>query len=201
MASNVDIGEPYLRACVRFGQAVAAADGRWERPSPCTEWTARDVLEHVIGFHDVLLLRPMAAKPQRPSDKPLQRWLVTYDALQSLFAYPGLFDGPIDIPAVGNSPATQLDAATLVVALTQDVLVHTWDLASAVGADNRLDRDLCDRYVFRLPDEPDALVASGMFGPPVAVALDADPQIQLLARLGRNPRWQPPAPSHRDDPS
>jgi hypothetical protein len=31
----------------------------------------------------------------------------------------------------------------------QDVLVHTWDLARAVGGDDRLDSDLCERYARR----------------------------------------------------
>jgi len=64
----------HLRVCARFGAAVAAANGRWDRPSPCSEWDARGVLEHVIGFHDVLLLRPLGAKPSRPRDRPEQRW-------------------------------------------------------------------------------------------------------------------------------
>jgi len=77
--------------------------------------------------------------------------------------------------------------------LTQDVVVHTWDLARAVGGDERLDSDLCEHYASRLPDDPQTLAASGMFGPAVAVPSDADPQTRLLARLGRNPSWQPPA--------
>jgi uncharacterized protein (TIGR03086 family) len=190
MPSGTQIAQQHLRACERFGAAVAAAGGKWERPSPCTGWSARDVLEHVIGFHDVLLLRPMGAKPARPRDDPLGRWLVTHETLRSVFSRPGLFDGPMDVPAVGNNPPAQLDAVALVAALTQDVLVHTWDLASAVGADNRLDPELCDLYVRRLPHDPEALVASGMFGPAVEVSADADPQSRLLARLGRDPRWE-----------
>jgi uncharacterized protein (TIGR03086 family) len=187
-----DIATRHLRACERFGEAVAAATGKWGRPSPCADWDARGVLEHVIGFHDVLLLRPMNEKPQRQRDDPLQRWLVTNDALQGLLSRPGYLDGPIDVPAVGNNPATQLDAAPLVAGLTQEVLVHTWDLARAVDADDRLDPDLCEHYLRRLPD-PQALVRSGMFGPAVQVETDDGPQIQLLARLGRNPDWQPPS--------
>ena len=191
MTRQNEVAERHLRACEGFGGAVAAADGRWDRPSPCTEWKAREVLEHVIGFHDVLLLRPMGAKPVRPRDDPLERWRLTHEALRSLFALPGLFDGPIDVPAVGNNSPTQLDAAPLVAALTQDVLVHTWDLASAVEADNRLDPELCDRFVAQLSADPQALVASGMFGPAVDVSTDANSQTRLLASLGRDPSWQP----------
>jgi uncharacterized protein (TIGR03086 family) len=151
------------------------------------------VLEHVIGSNDVLLLRPMNAKPERPRDDPLQRWLVTKDALRTLLMRRGLFDGRIEVPAVGNNPATQLEAAPLVTGLTQDVLVHAWDLTRAVGADDRLDPALCEHYLRRLPEEPQSLVRSGMFAPSVEIETDEGPQGQLLARLGRNPDWQPPS--------
>src|SRR4051794_36794096 len=185
MSDDTTIAARHLRVCERFGQAVADATGKWGRPSPCSEWDARGVLEHVIGFHDVLLLRPLNAKPDRPRDDPLQRWLVTYRALRTVLTRPGFLDAPVAVPAVGNNPATQLDAAPLVAGLTQDVLVHTWDLARALGADDRLDRELCEHCLRHLPPDPDALVSSGMFGPAVDVGNDADPQIQLLARLGR----------------
>jgi hypothetical protein len=42
-----------------------------------------------------------------------------------------------------------------------------------------------------LPSEPDVLGVSGMFDAPVAVAHQTDVQSKLLARLGRNPSWQP----------
>ncbi|BCO35690.1 hypothetical protein [Mycobacterium heckeshornense] len=73
--------------------------------------------------------------------------------------------------------------------LTRDVLVHTWDLARAVGADDRLDPNWCALFFGQLPAEPDALRASGMFAAPVAVDDDTDIQSRLLARLGRDPAW------------
>ncbi|WP_216638101.1 maleylpyruvate isomerase N-terminal domain-containing protein, partial [Mycobacterium colombiense] len=69
-----DIAGLHLAVCRRFGEAVRAADGKWHRPSPCDAWDARAVLEHVIGFHDVLLLRPLGLKPDRPPDDPRARW-------------------------------------------------------------------------------------------------------------------------------
>ncbi|MHB8670414.1 MAG: TIGR03086 family metal-binding protein [Acidimicrobiales bacterium] len=189
LSTKIEIALQHLRVCERFTEAVLAAEGKWDQPSPCDDWNARGLVEHVIGFHDVLLLGPMGAKPERPRDDPVRRWQVTRDSLRELFARPGLLDGPIEVPAVGNNPPTRLDAAPLVRALTQDVLVHTWDLARAVGADDRLDPGLCQRYLDRLPTGSDQVVASGMFAAPVDIPQDADPQTRLLARLGRDPRW------------
>jgi uncharacterized protein (TIGR03086 family) len=190
--SVFEIAGRHIAACERFGLAVDAAQGRWSAPSPCTEWDARGVVEHVIGFHDVLLLRPMGAKPQRPHGDPAARWNVTRDALRSLLDMPGLFDGPVEVPAVGNNPPTRIEAAPLVGLLSLDVLIHSWDLARAVGGDDRLDPDLCELFLSRLPDDPTSQVTSGMFAPPVTLPETPDAQSALLARLGRDPGWRPP---------
>ena len=173
---GMDPGEFHLAVCRRFGAAVRSADGKWDRPSPCADWNALDVLEHVIGFHDVLLLRPLGCKPERPRDDPLRRWELTVDGLQRAFGRAGLFDG---------------DAGELMPKLTRDVLVHTWDLARAVQADDRLEPQWCALFLRDLPSDPFALSATGMFGSQVPVADAADAQTRLLARLGRDPGWRP----------
>ena len=185
-----DAGEFHLAVCRRFGDTVQSADGKWDRLSPCESWDARAVLEHVIGFHDVLLLRPLGLKPERPRDDPQRRWELTFQALREALGREGLFEGVVQVPAVGKNPATTLDARKLVPRLTQDVLVHTWDLARAVEADDRLDPNWCAIFVDDLPADPNALSASGMFAAPVAVNEQADVQARLLARLGRDPSWR-----------
>ena len=79
------LGEQHLAVCRRFGESVCAANGKWDRRSPCDAWDARGVLEHVIGFHDVLLLRPLGLKPDRPRDDPETRWELTYGQLEKAF--------------------------------------------------------------------------------------------------------------------
>jgi uncharacterized protein (TIGR03086 family) len=185
-------GELHLAVCQRFSAAVGAADGRWDRPSPCAGWDARDVLEHVIGFHDVLLLRPLGLKPKRPRDDPGSRWSSTLDGLEQALRRDGLFEQVVEVPAVGTNSSSRLNAMTLMPRLSQDVLVHTWDLARAVGADDRLDPGWCALFIDKLPPDPDALSASGMFGRPITVGGQADEQSQLLGRLGRDPSWKPP---------
>jgi uncharacterized protein (TIGR03086 family) len=144
-------------------------------------------LEHVIGFHDVLLLRPLGLKPQRPHNDPCRRWSLTLDQLTQALRRDGLFEHVVEVPAVGTNSSSRLDARALLPRLSQDVLVHTWDLARAVGADDRLDPDWCALFVDKLPTDPDALSASGMFGRPIVLAGKADAQSRLLGRLGRDP--------------
>jgi uncharacterized protein (TIGR03086 family) len=169
------VSQRHLMVCRRFGESVRAAEGKWERPSPCGAWDARAVLEHVIGFHDVLLLRPLGLKPHRPSDDPQRRWELTYDQL-----------------VIALEPDIGPDATAMLPNLTRDVLVHTWDLARAVDADDRLDRGCCESFYAALPEDPSAVFGSGMFDAPVAAREQSDAQSKLLARLGRNPSWLPP---------
>ncbi|MGC2654930.1 MAG: TIGR03086 family metal-binding protein [Mycobacterium sp.] len=191
-----DIATLHLAVCRRFSDPVSLGAGKWDRPTPCQSWDARAVVEHVIGFHD-MLLRPLGLKPDRPRGDPRRRWELTVDRVREAFARDGLFGRLIAIPAVGTSPATQLDATYLVPRLTQDVLVHTWDLARAVEADDRLDPGWCAMFLSRLPTNRNALTGTGMFAAPIVVDDDADIQSRLLAALGRDPSWQPgtPAPS------
>jgi uncharacterized protein (TIGR03086 family) len=186
------LGERHLAVCRRFGESVRAAHGRWNRRSPCDAWDARGVLEHVIGFHDVLLLRPLGLKPDRPRDDPQLRWELTYAALEKAFEPGrGLFERVVDVPRLQDNPATRLDARLMMPNLTRDVLVHTWDLARAVGADDRLDILWCGHFYAALPADPQALSVSEMFDAPFAMGDQTDVQSKLLARLGRNPGWQP----------
>jgi len=189
------LGERHLAVCRRFGECVRAANGKWDRRSPCDAWDAGGVLEHVIGFHDVLLLRPLGLKPDRPRDDPQIRWDLTYAALEQAFdPSRRLFERVVDVPQLPGNPATRLNAWAIMPNLTRDVLVHTWDLARAVGADDRLDIRWCGHFYAALPTGPQALSVSEMFDAPVAMGDQTDVQSKLLARLGRNPGWQP-----RDD--
>jgi uncharacterized protein (TIGR03086 family) len=183
-------GDLHLAVCRRFGSAVSSAHGKWDSPSPCAAWRARDVLEHVIGFHDVLLLRPLGLKPERPRDDPRRRWQLTYHRVQEAIGRRELFERVIEVPAIEKNPATRLDAGKLVPLLTRDVLVHTWDLARAVGADDSLDPTWCAIFLDELPADLGALNASGMFAAPIVISDRADTQSRLLARLGRDPSWR-----------
>ena len=166
----------HLAVCRRFGAAVRSAHGKWDRRSPCDEWDARAVVEHVIGFHDVLVLRPLGLKPNRPPEDPRVRWELTYRALAGALV-----------------PGMRLDTTGLIPKLTRDVLVHTWDLARAVGADDRLDPQWWELCWAGLPAESQALVASGMFKAPIALddQSEIDAQARLLAWVGRDPSWRP----------
>ncbi len=69
--------------------------------------------------------------------------------------------------------------------LFADTLIHGWDLARAIGADDRLEPELVEACAswFAAMEEP--YRDSGAVGPKPDVPADADPQTRLLAMFGR----------------
>lgn len=171
--------ERHRRACSGFGRAVSAADGKWARATPCSEWDARALVEHVIGFHEVLLLKRLGVRAHRPRDDTVERWLATERALF------GALEGE------AAAPSGAVDVVQLLPILTADVLAHTWDLARAVGADATLDATLCEHALATVEPNDERLRASGMFGARVSVPAGADAQTRLVAFFGRDPQWRP----------
>jgi len=173
-----EIVDRHRHACEGFSVVVQQSDGRWDNASPCNEWDARGVAEHVIGFHDALLLRPLGLKPDRPKGDPGARWAVTVPAIISALER-----------ASTEGSDSGVDLNRLLPVLTTDVLVHTWDLARAVNADPQLDPEQCEVSFEVVRPNDKRLRASGMFGPAVLVPEDADAATRLVAFLGRDPGW------------
>src|SRR5690606_12056491 len=72
--------------------------------------------------------------------------------------------------------------------LAADHLVHAWDLARAVGADERLDPELVEAVTTWFGTWEDGYRQAGVIGPRPRLADGADAQAQLLAAFGRDPR-------------
>jgi uncharacterized protein (TIGR03086 family) len=178
--------ERHRRACAGFGTiAHAVSDESWSAPTPCTDWTARDLVEHVIGFHDFLLLRPLGVRAHRPRDDPAARWDATSVALFTALDADGVLDRKTELPGGGESTPR-----AMIGALTTDVLVHTWDLARAARLPAALDEDLCARGYAALR-ESDFRRDPAMFGPEVSIGEHAPASDRLVAFYGRDPGWEP----------
>ena len=180
------IVDRHRRVCDGFAAIADAFDPeRWTAPTPCSEWDARALVEHVIGFHEFLLIRPLGLRVVRPRDDPPARWRATWEALFDCLATDGVLDQPTELPGGGNSSARQMLGA-----LTTDVLVHTWDLARAGGVEPHLDAELCAAALEAIMAR-DLRGNDGMIGPEVAVSGDADTQTRLMGLYGRDPAWRP----------
>src|SRR3954453_13625406 len=160
------------------------------RPTPCTEWDVRALLEHVIG--ELLWTEPLlAGKTIADVGARLEGDHVGSDAAAACAAGVAVAAdaviGVTDWSAPVHVSYGDVPAASYVAEVATDVLVHTWDVARAVGADEELDDELVQLALERLAGQEDMLAASGLFATPVPVPGDAPAQTRLLAALGRTP--------------
>jgi hypothetical protein len=147
-----DVQDRYRLVSSGFDATVrAVSPDQWEAQSPCEEWTARDLVAHVVENHrGVITADPEAAAKE--------------------------VDGP-----TGKIPAGQAIGQFM----SMDLLVHTWDLARTIGADERLDESSV-RLAYETLKPMDAVIRQpNVFGPKLEAPMGADLQTEFLYFLGR----------------
>ena len=164
----------------------AAAVRDWSAPTPVGDWTASDVVAHLVGWFTDFLDAGGVVLPAGPpvTDDPLAAWVAHTAAVQ------GLLDGDaadreFSHPMVG--PHRLADAIDRFY--TADVYMHTWDLATSHGRDSGLDAEFAAQLLAGMAGIEDLLRSSGQYGSPVPVADDADPVTRLMGFIGRDPAW------------
>lgn len=182
-----------------FGRRVAAVPAdAWDRPTPCQGWVARDVVGHLVGwvpgFFGGVAGLDVPALPDIDDD-PAGAWTALDDQVRSWLADPAVAERSFDGPMGRTTVAEAVDRL-----VTTDVLVHTWDLARAVGLDDRLDPAEVEGMADAMAPADAALRSSGHYGPRVEVDQGADEQDRLLGFLGRDPAWTPPGGSSAAPP-
>lgn len=195
-----EIADRYRRRADAFERKVAAVrPDQWDSPSPCEQWTARDVVRHIIDMHGVIL-RPLGRTlTEAPS--------VDEDPLAAFRSARADVEAILDDPSMARlTCATPTGPMTIEEHIDQvpsaDLPLHGWDLARATGQDDTIDpadvahhwaaitalpADLLEKY--RTPGAFGPGVE--VFGPEVRVEDDASPQDRLLGLIGRDPRWSP----------
>jgi len=161
---------------------------QWSLPTPDTEWDVRALVNHLTSEQ---LWVPALMSGQTPAgvgdafagdvlgDDPVAAWDAAAESARAAFADAGALARGVTL-----SYAT-VDGERYCREMTSDLLIHSWDLARAIGADETLDPELVHDIHERLLPMAGMLAASGMFAPAVEVDADADEQTRLLALLGR----------------
>jgi uncharacterized protein (TIGR03086 family) len=169
----------------------AVPDDRWDAPSPVDDWRARDVVRHLVEWFPSFLtaFAGVELKPG-PSvdDDPVAAWQALDDQVQALLDDPASGEVTLAIPYADPMPLPP----GIVQFFSNDVFMHSWDLARATGQDFALDPDRCAEMVAGMEQMEELIRSSGQFGPRVEVAADADAQTRLLGFIGRDPAWRAP---------
>ncbi|WP_210504333.1 TIGR03086 family metal-binding protein [Nocardioides xinjiangensis] len=168
---------------------LAAHTPDWSAPSPVDGWTARDVVDHLVSWFPGFLAAGGVELPSGPAvaDDPVAAWRHHAGAVQALLDERG--DETFTHPRVG----THSLADTVDRFYTADVVMHSWDLARAGGQEARIDEDFAGRLLEGMRPMEQLLRESGQYGPAVPVPDDAPVVDRLMAFVGRDPGWRPPA--------
>lgn len=168
------------------------ADDQWELPTPCDEWSVRDLVQHLV--YEDRWAPPLLSgatieqvgdrfEGDLLGDDPVRAWTEAQrDAVQAVRT-PGVLERGVHL-SFGETPG-----AEYVWQLTADHLVHGWDLARATGQPDRADPELVQAVSTWFIGMEPMYREGGAIGDPVPVADDADEQDQLLGRFGRSPNW------------
>ena len=179
------VSERYGRLAAEFlARAGRVSSERWEAPSPCEGWSARDVVRHVVEL--AAKAAEQAGGPSRTSvpsvdDGPVEAWRAASANLLAVLEDPDKAARVVEGP-MGARPVEMLAAG-----LCNDLLVHTWDLSRAAGLDETLDPEEVRLSFEQLRPMEHAMRASGVFGERVEVPADADEQTKFIAFMGRRP--------------
>ena len=178
-----DVHESYGIVSRGFDARVrAVTPSQWEAETPCQGWTARDLLTHVVQNHRGVIasVRGGDSRPLGAVEDPKQAWEDASLAIIEITADPEAAATEVDGPT-GKIPAGQAIGQFM----TMDVLVHTWDLARAIGADERLDEEFV-RQAYETLKPMDAMIRQPqVFGPKLEPPAGADLQTEFLYFLGR----------------
>lgn len=167
---------------------------QWGARTPCAEWDVRTLVNHVTG--ELLWIPPLLEGKTVPEvgdrfdgdvlgDDPQATWLGAVAGAEAAAAAPGALDGIAHL-SFGDFPASDYLGQ-----VTSDAIIHAWDLARALGVDDRWDPAISEFVVAFMDPQIEAWRSAGAFGPAVDVPPGADTQDRLLAQTGRSPSWRP----------
>jgi uncharacterized protein (TIGR03086 family) len=180
-----DVADRYRTLSDEFTRRVdAVPDDRWDDPSPCAGWSARDVLRHVIDSH-VRMPASVGVEVRLPTstdDDPRAAWAEARAAMLPILDNPSIASREYD----GRLGRTSLEK-TVDNFLGFDLLVHGWDIARATGQDETLPAEQLAHFQTVAQHGVETMRKYGATGPPVDVPPDAPEQDRFLALLGRRP--------------
>jgi uncharacterized protein (TIGR03086 family) len=111
-------------------------------------------------------------------EDPLKTLTHARDAALEAVDRPGALEATTHL-SFGDLPAT-----VYVQQMAVDSVIHSWDLAQGIGADDALDPELVELCYADLKGSAEDWRSAGVFGPPTAPSDDST-QAKLLALTGR----------------
>jgi uncharacterized protein (TIGR03086 family) len=185
---SIDEATAFQRASEGFLERARQIGGeQWSAATPCTEWNVRALVNHVAGEYlwvpEMVAGRTIAEVGDRLDgdllgDQPLQALIDARDAAVASVDAPDALGVTVHL-SFGDLPAREY-----IKQMALDSVIHSWDLARGIGADEALDPELVEFCHADLKDSAEAWRSAGVFGPETAPS-DGSTQAKLLALTGR----------------
>lgn len=164
----------------------SVTDEQWSWPTPCAEWNVLDLVNHLVAGAQmyVRLLDGCTREESLPyftanvlvDDDPIASFTTNSARLSAAFRRPGALQREC------HHAARDMTGTDLLRARVGDVTIHTWDLARAVSADEKLDERLVQAAWDRIGSlDPAYLASTGWFG--TSASGDVDDSYPLQIRL------------------
>lgn len=159
-----------------FSQRLdAASEEQMQASSPCEGWCAQEVVDHAVGTQAQVVAPMLGAEVAEGAGWPEVR-----QAIGSALTAESL-EGTTQHPAMGEVPKGMIMGIGIA-----DLLVHTWDVARSIGADETLPAAAVSASYAGLQRIPEQMMRSeGYFGAAVPSAEGADEQTKMLNFAGR----------------
>lgn len=151
-----------------------------DAPTPCSEFTVRGVLEHMVGGATAFAAAFRGVAPTEPDlADPLAAFGPALGELGAAISAPGALDRTV------AAPFGEVPGETFARFVVLDGLVHGWDMAVATGQDYEPPAELVAAVDAFARGAVDPLRDGTTFGAAVTPADDATPIERLAAYTGR----------------
>ncbi|MGH1493492.1 MAG: TIGR03086 family metal-binding protein [Acidimicrobiales bacterium] len=171
---HIDLWKQAADAFDKSYQAIG--DAGWASATPCQGWAVKELVDHAVGTQGGMLGGVIGAEVPEGAD-----WPTTRAAMDAALQVEGVLEGTTEFGPMGQVPKSMVLGVG-----TSDLLIHAWDVARAVGADETLPAEAVTATYMGLQKFPEqAMRGEGMFGAAIECAADADEQTKMLSFAGR----------------
>ncbi|HUR48487.1 MAG TPA: TIGR03086 family metal-binding protein [Acidimicrobiales bacterium] len=164
----------------------------WDKPTPCGQWSVRELVNHVaaelLWMPSLFQGRTIAEVGDRfdgdvLGSDPVGTWRSAAADAAAASSEEGALERIVHL-SFGDFPGQAYAGQ-----VTSDVIIHTWDLARAIGVDDQLGDEPMRFLMSFLDPQIEEWRNAGAFGPASNDDGDGSDQDRFLARTGRSPRW------------
>jgi uncharacterized protein (TIGR03086 family) len=193
----IDLGP----ACRHVADLVSAlADDQLDAPTPCSEYSLGDLVDHVGGlslaFTGAATKETGAATAQGGSGDASRLgadWRVRIP--RDLAGLAAAWSDPTAWTGMTRAGGVELPGAVAGVVALDELILHGWDIARASGQAYEPDPAALEAvhgFLAQLATPEQAGMRDAIFGPVVPVPDGAPLLDQVLALAGRDPAWTEP---------